>query len=224
MFYKMCNILGMMSPQFIYVKGNDLTEKQLESLVDLFLTTSYYEFCAMENKLKLPVREFIRVQCVIPQLSMITVMVNNDNKKVVGFFCGAKRLVVNQIWSNITNYFRDERTLTDKAYADFINDISDETDFVLNNLAIDSSSQNQGFCTMIFNQMIIEAKSQGCTSILLTNWESHHKSMGIYKHYGFQEVGEFSYTKEVFHESLIALRGFIAKLTLGQNLIETNAK
>lgn len=47
-----------MSPRFIYVKGNDLTEKQLESLVDLFLTTSYYEFCAMENKLKLPVREF----------------------------------------------------------------------------------------------------------------------------------------------------------------------
>jgi GNAT superfamily N-acetyltransferase len=177
-------------------KPGSITDKQEQlAMAKLIFTTSYLEYCSVDNIYATDITTLQQRQNIQPFLQQIAVIYNPQGK-MVGFVNAAPIQDYDHI--KVQYGYRQEVFPLDVAYDSFVNQHRQPDDFFICSVALQPEEQGKGYFNQILSKLKDQAKQQKMRRITLCVWQSNPAAM-IYRKKGFkvvssmkQEVARFS--------------------------------
>lgn len=181
-----------------FVPGSVVAEKHKNRMAALLFSTSYLEYCSFNNKLNLPLVELQRRQNIDQYIGHVYGMFDYE-QNFTGFFTGGTIAEFNEV--KAVSYYRDEMKAMDDAYDEFISRNSDDSDYFVASLALESEYRGKGLFNTMFAEIERLAREKGSRRIILTVWEQS-EALRIYLKKGFKVCGRFEYAYNLFFDRL----------------------
>lgn len=186
---------GQKASPLIFKPGS-ITDKQEQlAMAKLIFTTSYLEYCSVDNIYATDITTLQLRQNIQPFLQQIAVIYNPQGK-MVGFVNAAPIQDYDRI--KVQYGYRQEVFPLDVAYDSFVNQHRQPDDFFICSVALQPEEQGKCYFNQILSKLKDQAKQQKMRRITLCVWQSNPAAM-IYRKKGFkvvsrmkQEVARFS--------------------------------
>lgn len=182
-----------------FIPGELTTEKEQRRMAKLIFTTSYLEYCSVDNIFSTDVITLQLRQNIEPFLPFIKALYDTKGK-MVGFI-NAARISDYDTVSVEFGYRNHVRPLED-AYGEFVTLHSREDDFFICSVALLAEEQGKGYFGQILCRTIKEAKQQGLNRITLCVWKSS-KARLTYLNKGFIVLGSMRQEAVCFSDELL---------------------
>lgn len=168
-------------------------------MAKLMLTTSYLEYCSVDNLLGLDVISLQQQQNILPYLSTISLLYNAQGN-AIGFVNAAPLATFSKI--SVDYAYREEVRALDEAYDTFVNQQSRDKDFFVASVAFIPQAQGKGYFSQLLIQLKQHAQHQALQRITLCVWASS-PAVAIYLRKGFVIQGEMKKEVQRFADCLL---------------------
>lgn len=188
------------------------SERLIQQLVSLTLTTGYYEYACTNNKLGFDVHEAVKIKLVIPYLPY-TNMILDDLNNVAGVYVGlTKQEEVDHITFGY-DWLRDDLDLQmminaiDNVYHSIPND-----HYMLHQFAVRFDLQginhpqfSRKISDLLFENLLFAVRESKTDSLSLMVWESHVPAVKVYTRYGAKIVRKINISNKVVSDCLLLM-------------------
>lgn len=187
------------SSLLIFKPGIIYDQHEQRSMTQLIFSTSYLEYCSVDNIYAADLTTLQLRQNIQPFLQQISVMYNSQGK-MIGFLNAASIKEYEQI--KVEYGYRKEVRALNEAYDDFVNHYSQPDDYFVCSVALMPEKQGKGYCNQVLSRMIEQAKQQKLRRITLCVWQSNAAYM-IYSKKGFTEIGRMKQEIARFNDEIV---------------------
>jgi len=167
--------------ELILKPGRLATDEEQRHMARLIFTTSYLEYCSVDNLSGLDVISLQQKQNITPYLQT-TEIVTNMSGEFLGFVNAAPL----KAWDDITVpcAYRDEVRALDEAYEGFVARHCREDDLFIASVAFTAQARGQRFFSKLLAILKQQALREGLKRITLCVWSSN-TAVQCYTHKGF---------------------------------------
>lgn len=185
--------------ELILKPGRLATDDEQRRMARLMLSTSYLEYCSVDNRLDLDVISLQQQQNITPYLQTIEILTNTS-----GSFLGFVNVAPLQAWDNIAvpYAYRDEIRSLDEAYEAFVARHSRGDDLFIASVALIPQARGQRCFSKLLDKLTERARRGGQKRITLCVWKSN-AAVQCYAHKGFRVESVMSEETQRFSDSLL---------------------
>jgi GNAT superfamily N-acetyltransferase len=173
--------------------------REQHHMATLIFSTSYLEYCSVNNLYSIDVISLQLRQNILPFLGQIS-MLYNAQGKMVGFVNAAP--MADYALTTVDYAYHPSVLPLDKAYDNFVNRYSQPDDYFVCSLALMPEEQGKGYFNQVLTWMVKQAKKQKMRRIALCVWHSSPASM-IYRKKGFTVVAKMEQEFMRFNDKLL---------------------
>lgn len=182
-----------------FIPGGRTSKEEQRVMAKLMLTTSYLEYCSVDNIFSLDIITLQLRQNIEPFLPFITALYDQKGK-MVGFLNAAK--IIDYDTVSVEFAYRNHVRPLEDAYERFVATYSREDDFFICSVALLAEEQGKGYFGQILCRLTQEAKKQGLSRITLCVWKSNNAWL-MYLKKGFIVVGSMQQEFTRFSDELL---------------------
>lgn len=174
-------------------------EREQRTMAKLIFSTSYLEYCSVDNVYSSDIISLQLRQNILPFLEQISVITDAQGK-IIGFINAASVRDYDHI--NVEYGYRHEVLPLDEAYDTFVNQQSRPEDYFVCSVALLPEQQGKGYFNQVLSRMTEQAKQQKLRRITLCVWQSNPAYM-IYRKKGFEVVASMKQEVKRFNDELL---------------------
>ena len=182
-----------------YLPGKLTTPLQQRQMAELIFTTSYLQYCSVDNQPRLPLVDLQLKQNIQPYLPLINAL-SDAQGNMVGFINSGTQQDYAAI--KVDYLYHETMRLLDEAYDTFVSQHSKPDDLFIGSIAFTSEAQGKGYFSIVLENLIQQVQARNLSRITLCVWQSSPAVM-IYRHKGFKEIAFMQQEVACFHDQLL---------------------
>lgn len=186
---------------FKFINAAELHTKQLLKLVQLLLEAEYPDGPPPEyHKFIVFATNSDKLQTIQPYINHTHVLMRESD--IVGFIVVSTKHQIKEISNNISGWRQQDREVI--SCLDFYANGTQDSDFILQYIAIDEKYRGQGFFKVLKNYLTKLAKNSNCSRIVFMS-QITNPALGIYKYYGAKVMNDAKFLNTIDNNNLVKL-------------------
>lgn len=182
-----------------YLPGHLTTLQQQRKMAELIFSTSYLQYCSVDNQPQLPLIDLQLKQNIQPYLPLITALFDAQGN-MVGFVSAGTELDYSAIAADYL--YRASMRPLDDAYDEFVGQHSKSDDLFIGSVALTPAAQGKGYFSVVLENLLQQAQARCLRRITLCVWQSS-PAVEIYCRKGFKEIAVMQREVARFHDPLL---------------------
>lgn len=188
-----------------------VSERHINQLVNLLITTGYFEYCGLGNKLKLDLHEATKINFVLPSLKH-TKVIMDDLNNIAGFYVASTKAQDCKKDMDPNNIRDDQNVYAAIQSIYTLYNMIAEDDYILSYFAVRFDLQGLVFSKyakkiseLLFEEIILDAHQSKSNSLKIITWASHASAVKLYQRFNGELVETIDLSHSIFADKLLLI-------------------
>ena len=191
---------------------SSISERHIKQLVSLLMTTGYFEYIGMGNKLNLNYYEATKHSFVLPSIEN-TKVIFDDLNNIAGFYVASTKASDSKRKLD-PSAIRDDLNVHKAISAIYsLNNMIHDDDYILSYFAVRFDlhgliykNHTKKISELLFDNLLLEAKQSSSSSLNIITWASHVAAVKLYQRFNGNVVETIDLNDSIFRDKLLLIK------------------